>query len=235
MATADAVRVLYIRHGESEVDTDRRLSCRLADGPLTAVGREQAEALGRSLRELGWTFHAEVPTSPLQRAAETAKILAAALDLTVAPDERLRDIDVGRLDGEPVDAVREEYTEIQRRWAAGEMSRSFPEGESFRSLLQRLREALLDAAAAPGRTPGYGYGDIPPTVLVVGHAVGFRCALPQLINNVSEAYPWDDMRPAHVSALSARPVIRPSGLRLDAWNVPASELHRLDQPPARRW
>lgn len=228
MPPANSVQMLYIRHGQSEADIARQFSFKSCDPPLTAQGRAQAEALAAALRQLGQAFHPEIISSPQLRAEQTATILANGLDLNVVRDERLRDIDIGILDGRSDQRAWDAYTEIQRRWSAGEASRRFPEGENFRSLLQRLRGALLDAAAAPGRAPGYGYGDIPPTVLVVGHGSGFRCVLSQLINNVADAYPFEDMPFASVSALSARPVVRPSGIRLDRWGLPPSELSQLE-------
>ncbi|GAB3402933.1 histidine phosphatase family protein [Flindersiella endophytica] len=228
MPAANSVQVLYIRHGESEANLARQFSFKSCDPPLTEQGRAQADALTTALRHLGQPFHHEIVCSPQLPAEQTATVLATGLGLAVVRDERLRDIDVGILDGRSDQRAWDAYTEIQRRWSAGEASRRFPEGENFRSLLQRLRAALLDAAAAPGRTPGYGYGDPPPVVLVVGHAAGFRCVLSQLINNVADAYPHEDMPFASVSALSARPVLRPSGIRLEHWGLVSGELSQLE-------
>jgi broad specificity phosphatase PhoE len=228
MPAANSVQILYIRHGESEADVARQFSFKSCDPPLTEQGRTQAEALTSALRQLGQAFHPEIVCSPQLRAEQTATVLAAGLELRVVRDERLRDIDVGILDGRSDQRAWDAYTEIQRRWSAGEASRRFPEGENFRSLLQRLRSALLDAGAAPGQAPGYGYGDIPPAILVVGHAGGFRCVLSQLIKNVADAYPFEDMPFASVSALSAQPVVRPSGIRLEHWGLPPGALSQLE-------
>lgn len=56
--------------------------------PLTAKGRGQAERLGRLLAGLGLRPDAIV-SSPLARADETAAIVADALGVTVATDDRL--------------------------------------------------------------------------------------------------------------------------------------------------
>ena len=56
--------------------------------PLSDKGQKQAERLGRFLVAVGFRPDAIV-TSPKVRAAQTADIVAAQLDLTVAADERL--------------------------------------------------------------------------------------------------------------------------------------------------
>jgi phosphohistidine phosphatase len=56
--------------------------------PLSPKGRRQAERMGRHLANIGFRPDAIV-TSPKLRAAETAELVAAALDHKVTPDDRL--------------------------------------------------------------------------------------------------------------------------------------------------
>ncbi|HZC27798.1 MAG TPA: histidine phosphatase family protein, partial [Actinopolymorphaceae bacterium] len=161
------------------------------------------------------------------RAQETAQILAEKLGLGVRIDERLREIDVGTLDGRTDDEAWAVYAEIHRRWAAGEWSRRFPEGENLRNLANRLRSALLGAATDASRRPATEGGVRTPAVLVVGHGGGFRAALPYLVANVADAYPHADMSNCSVTSLRATPASRPTVIRLLAWGVPCADLHRL--------
>jgi broad specificity phosphatase PhoE len=81
-------RVLLIRHGQSEWNADGRWQGQ-ADPPLTDLGRAQAHHAARSLGAVD-----AVVSSDLQRAAETAGIIAGALGvgpLVVDPDLRERD------------------------------------------------------------------------------------------------------------------------------------------------
>lgn len=71
-----------------------------AERPLTDKGRNQAERLGRFLADHGFTPDLVI-TSPKARALETADILARALDVSCAVDERLG----GPLDLETVEAI----------------------------------------------------------------------------------------------------------------------------------
>jgi probable phosphoglycerate mutase len=84
-------RVLLIRH--ADVENPRRvLYGHLPGFGLSALGRAQAEAVGRSLHDAGIK---RIVHSPLQRARETAEIINAQLPAPVPLDE-----DVGLVESE---------------------------------------------------------------------------------------------------------------------------------------
>lgn len=92
-------RVLLIRH--ADVDNPQRIVYGHLSNGLSALGRAQAEAVGRSLRERGV---ARIVHSPLPRAVETARLingqLPAPVPLTAEPE--LREAEFGRyLQGVP--------------------------------------------------------------------------------------------------------------------------------------
>ncbi|MEZ5169256.1 MAG: histidine phosphatase family protein [Acidimicrobiia bacterium] len=87
--------IVFARHGQTVPNREGRLLGR-NDAPLTEHGRSQADAMGAALAATG-SF--TVVTSPLERAADTAATIAAALGTTVAPDERLIELDYGDWDG----------------------------------------------------------------------------------------------------------------------------------------
>ncbi len=227
MPPSPAVRILYVRHGENLANTLHQLSHQVVDHPLTDRGRDQADQLAVALAEQSWPFDQEIVSSPSLRAHQTASVLAAKLGLRVTSDSRLREIDVGSLDGRQDREAWEAYAEIHRRWAAGEWSRRFPEGENLRILANRLRGALLAAAATAGGRPETQGGRTTPVVVVVGHGGGFRAALPYLVSNVADAYPHAEMGTCSVTYLRATPASRPSVLRLGAWGLSCADLGGL--------
>ncbi len=77
--------VLGIRHGEVE-NPDHLVYARSKGFPLDARGREAARRLGEALRTAAVVA---VWASPLERALQTARALAAAHRLPVLVDERL--------------------------------------------------------------------------------------------------------------------------------------------------
>ncbi|WP_374711886.1 histidine phosphatase family protein [Symbiobacterium terraclitae] len=100
------MELLVIRHGQSEADVTNRHEGR-ADFPLTELGREQAARLA------DWVARTCTPdliwSSPLQRAAETARIIAARTGAPLVFKDGLVEMDNGVLAGLPRDEARQKY------------------------------------------------------------------------------------------------------------------------------
>lgn len=153
-----------VRHGESIANiaaTQAELEgadviavdFRDADVPLSATGRDQAEALGRWMNE-----HRDgvdhFYASPYVRARETLAIALAAGDgrpVEARSDERLRDRELGILDLlTRAGVARLHPAEAERRRRLGKFYHRPPGGESWADVGLRLRSFLADADAAQG-------------------------------------------------------------------------------------
>ena len=151
--------VLYlVRHGESEWNRIGRIQGRL-ESPLTGIGRAQAAALGRMLREVLPDPGIDIVASPLERAFETATIIAGELGRAgrraatgdVRIDRRITDFNVGILAGYPGwDAVAADYPELARLRLEDPVRFHPPGGESGADVLARARD-FLDERQAAGR------------------------------------------------------------------------------------
>jgi broad specificity phosphatase PhoE len=146
-----------VRHGESVgnvADAEARrqkadrldLDARDADVELSDNGRKQADALRRWLHEAGDQDRPTVVvSSPYRRAADTAALAVEGLDLEVALDERLRERDLGVLDGLTGQGIRAEHpAEAERRKKLGKFYYQPPSGESWADLVLRVRSLLGD-------------------------------------------------------------------------------------------
>ena len=91
------MKIYLVRHGQTDLNIQKRMQGRHGL-PLNAVGRAQAEELGRELE--GVRFEA-VYSSPQERAVETARIASGGM--TPETDERLQPFDVGSADGQVID------------------------------------------------------------------------------------------------------------------------------------
>ncbi len=96
---------MFLRHGESTGNAESRWQGQ-SDYPLTARGRAQAKALADRWKEEGATFDLAV-SSTLQRARETAEIIAAALNVPLEFDEVWLERDIGEMEGLTNDEVRQ--------------------------------------------------------------------------------------------------------------------------------
>jgi ribonuclease H / adenosylcobalamin/alpha-ribazole phosphatase len=130
-------RFLLLRHGQTELSTQRRYSGR-GNPALTDVGRRQAEAAAQFLAQKGGV--AAVVTSPLQRAYDTAASAAKALALDVSVDDDLIETDFGAWEGLTFSEAAERDPELHRRWLR-DTSIMPPGGESFDSVAERVRRA----------------------------------------------------------------------------------------------
>ena len=129
------VRLWLVRHGSTAWSEAGRYTGS-TDVPLSERGRAEAEALGW----LGLRHWDGIWSSDLIRACDTAK--AAGVEATI--DERLREIDFGRLEGvtwADLDPEAREALVTFEKFVA-------PDGESTAQLIERLE------AFVAGLTPG---------------------------------------------------------------------------------
>ena len=89
--------IFFLRHGRSLGD-DKQIHEGRFDTPLTQRRREQAERRAQSWHNLHVTFD-QIVASPLQRAQETARILATELAVPMELDPLWMEMDNGPLAG----------------------------------------------------------------------------------------------------------------------------------------
>jgi ribonuclease H / adenosylcobalamin/alpha-ribazole phosphatase len=163
--TALPTRLIVIRHGESELNVERRYSGR-EDVPLSVRGRAQGEAVAARVAALAGPV-AAVVSSPLSRCTDTAELIAVALGgLPVLRDPDLVECDFGDWEGLTFAEVRERWPEQLSAWLDSS-SIAPPGGESFRAVGVRVRRVV---ARLRERYPGQ-------TVVVVSHVSPIKMLL----------------------------------------------------------
>src|SRR2546423_4412840 len=110
-------QALILRHGESEWNTQRRWQGWL-DVPLTAEGESQAAIRARHLARDGFRPRV-VYSSDLVRAARTAEIIAAHLEVPVVTDRGFRERHGGEWQGHTVDEIDAGWPGLRARWRRG--------------------------------------------------------------------------------------------------------------------
>ena len=150
--------ILLARHGESDWNRDRRWQGH-ADRPLTNLGREQARALADRLAA---TELDAVYSSDLERARETAAIVAEPHQLPVKELPDLREVDVGSWSGLTRAEAEERFPNAFRCWAEG--GDGWDDGETYEQLSERVVGAVLAIAARHPRE----------RVLLVAHGGSIR-------------------------------------------------------------
>jgi broad specificity phosphatase PhoE len=94
----------FLRHGESVGNAQSRWQGQ-SNYPLTDQGRAQAEALAKRWQSEKVKFDLLI-SSPLERAVETAKIIASELTVEVETDEIWLERAIGEMEGLTIEEVR---------------------------------------------------------------------------------------------------------------------------------
>ena len=175
--------IWIVRHGESSGNVARRLAYesgtalidipeRDVDVPLSALGEQQARALGHWFSRLPPDQRpTAVRTSPYARAVRTAELICeeASLDpedMSFICDERLREKEFGILDRYTSSGISEHHPEqAALRLRLGKFYHRPPGGESWCDVILRLR-SVIDTLTRDYRSE---------RVLLVCHAVVMLC------------------------------------------------------------
>jgi alpha-ribazole phosphatase len=207
------MRLILVRHGETIWNTQRRLQGH-TDIPLSETGRQQARATARRLAN---DPVAAIYASDLQRASETAAIIAASLNLPVRPDPRLREQSKGVWESLTWDEIVARYPAETAQWQTDSSFRP-PGGEGLREVAARVAAALADIrAACPGQR-----------VVIVGHGMALRT----LICLALEIDPAQEWRFPMDNAAITELRYTPEGAALARLNDTCHVLAGEDQPSA---
>jgi broad specificity phosphatase PhoE len=106
---SEAARIVLLRHGQTEFNREDRWQGSGSDVPLNDAGRAEAERSAEALAERFGGEVAAVYTSDLERARETARIVAGRLGVEVVDDPALRELSHGRWEGRT-------HAEVETRW-----------------------------------------------------------------------------------------------------------------------
>ena len=162
------MRLILVRHGETERNSEARLQGGKSDLPLNEKGRNQARYLGLALK--GEKLEA-IYSSPLKRALETAQAISAHHRLRIQPDPALAEIDMGFIDGLDLAQVKESQPDFWKRWREEDYSVALPGGESVLQVQQR----------AWGTVQGIINRHREGSVAVVGHGITLQTIIAALL------------------------------------------------------
>ena len=94
--------LLLIRHGQTSWNVEHRLPGQIPGIELNETGRQQAARLADALTPIPITA---IISSPLERASETARIIAQQYKLEIQFEPDLMDIDIGHWAGQSFDEL----------------------------------------------------------------------------------------------------------------------------------
>ena len=154
---AEPTNIILVRHGQTDYNLEHRMQGNV-DIPLNATGIAQADNLAQYLKNVPIDIFV---SSPLQRANETGKRIAAFHNAEVIVEPRLTEISFGELAGMKSADFKVKYPKMHQRFREELWHFKAPKGETIKTVGKRGAAALTDIAQKyPGKT-----------VLVVAHSL----------------------------------------------------------------
>ncbi|HRF99398.1 MAG TPA: histidine phosphatase family protein, partial [Aggregatilineales bacterium] len=105
--------IYIIRHGQSIVNVERRLTCRDHSGDLTTLGYNQAYRAGVWLKDKGIR---RMVVSPFERTRQTADLIGKEIGLSYTLDNDLQEIHCGSLEGQSTRDGWGQWLQIYQQW-----------------------------------------------------------------------------------------------------------------------
>ncbi|MGH3715983.1 MAG: histidine phosphatase family protein [Micromonosporaceae bacterium] len=186
------MRLIFVRHAESEANVSGSLDCSVPGPGLSPFGFQQAAALPSLLAEDldGMPLRA-IWASTMLRAQQTAEPVSDRYGVPLQVHPLLHEGHVGDLNGRVDDEAYQALYELFACWhVEGDMERCRPGGETGTQLVDRLRAAVNDVIAAGDPTGDdlAAGGDEAGAAVVVSHGAILRVGLPWLCENVTKPY-----------------------------------------------
>ena len=178
-----------MRHGQADNNVNRVLVGRHLESHLTEKGQTQVKETAQLLKNMSIS---KIYSSPVTRAIETTQIVGEELGLDYEIDDRLYEIDLGKLAGTNYDEVLNKYGNLFLSFYMGDDSVLSNHGvESFTAVKSRVRD-LLDQVMAKHDNHN---------VLLVTHLDPIKAAISYILDLKPESlYKWH-MRNAALTIL----------------------------------
>ena len=131
--------IIFLRHGQAENNTKRILAGRTEGVPLTKIGIEQAEQIGKYLKPIDISA---IYSSPIERANNTAKIVAESNSIDYKLDERLTELDMGKFTRMPYDEIFAKHGNVFLKFYSDDPIISEHNVETFPHVQKRVMDML---------------------------------------------------------------------------------------------
>ena len=131
--------IIFLRHGQAENNTKRILAGRTEGVPLTKIGIEQAEQIGKYLKPIDISA---IYSSPIERANNTAKIVAESNSIDYKLDERLTELDMGKFTRMPYDEIFAKHGNVFLKFYSNDPIISKYNVETFPHVQKRVMDMI---------------------------------------------------------------------------------------------
>ncbi len=136
MTCENALRfIVFLRHGQAINNTKRLLAGRTPGVPLTKTGIDQAKKIAKFLKPFNLST---IYSSPIERAKDTAEIVAKYNSIDFHIDERLNELDMGKFTGMEYDKIFKSHGNVFLKFYQGELEIAHQGVETFAQVKKRI-------------------------------------------------------------------------------------------------
>ncbi len=147
--------IIMVRHGQARNNVERKLAGRMDGVPLTPEGVRQARHAAKMLASAGVSA---IYSSPIERAAETARMISEECGVPVTIDERLTEIDMGKFTGMTFEEVVSGHDDIFAKFYGGDVEIAHKGVETFEQVRRRVTGIVSEVLSGGGDADGSGKG-----------------------------------------------------------------------------
>ncbi len=178
------MRLLFLRHGQTESNVVGALDTAIPGAPLTSLGERQADSVPSALPQIDSVY-----VSTLLRTQQTAAPLAAERALVPTIVDGFKEIQAGALEMRSDHESQGQYNATAYAWALGDLDLRMPGGETGQEFLARFDAGITSVTGE--------------TALVISHGAAIRTWVASRCDNTSGAFAGD-----HVLANTALVILR---------------------------
>lgn len=129
------MKIYYVRHGQTDWNLDRKMQGGETERALNKTGIQQANETKKKLENVDYDT---IICSPMHRVIQTAEIIKGEKNIMLTTDERIRERNLGELEGHDV------TEEIEEKIWDCDTNYQIPGGESLHDFEKRVLDFLED-------------------------------------------------------------------------------------------
>jgi 2,3-bisphosphoglycerate-dependent phosphoglycerate mutase len=131
--------IIFLRHGQAINNTKRILAGRSPGVPLTETGIIQAKRIAKFLKPFDIST---IYSSPIERAMNTAEIVAKHHSIEYKTDERLIELDMGKFTGMAYDEIFAKHGNVFLKFYDGDLEIAHNGVETFVQVKKRIMNVI---------------------------------------------------------------------------------------------
>ena len=177
------MKIYYVRHGQTDWNFEQKMQGGQTERNLNETGIKQAENTKKQLENVKYDI---VIRSPMNRAKQTAEIITEGKEVSIIIDERIRERNLGELEGAPI------TEECEKNIWDYNLNMELKGGESLKEFEKRILEFIEEIKEK--------YDD--KTILIVAHG-GVAKVLKAYLYGKPESNNLDDIKMENCEIIEA--------------------------------